>query len=316
MEIETGRVEIFNFLRPKPSPFPLLRIGGQSDGAYLVPDDLAGISDCFSPGVANRKDFEDELLARCGIRSHLMDYSSTPSLLLTPLEPGKQFFREKWLGGATSGDVMSLDDWVASDAGPVGGDLIMQMDIEGAEYSVLESASPQVLSRFRIILVELHGLAEKMISPDEMQLLTLPLVRKLDESFVSVHVHANNCCGMRRVAGVGPKIPNVLELTLLRKDRLTSPSLPAKARPVLPHPLDIRKNAVSKPYVELDQGWSSKPSSMRAVVRRFVNLVRDLVDPRVKPRVLTLVLDRTYLTLPSRARRQLRDAFSRGRGRR
>lgn len=40
-------------MRPKPSPVPLVRIGGDWDGAYLVPDDLAGVAACFSPGVNN-----------------------------------------------------------------------------------------------------------------------------------------------------------------------------------------------------------------------------------------------------------------------
>ena len=48
-------------MKPKASPFGLIRIGGNSDGAYLVPDDLQGISCCFSPGVSDRKSFEDEL---------------------------------------------------------------------------------------------------------------------------------------------------------------------------------------------------------------------------------------------------------------
>jgi hypothetical protein len=51
----------FEILRPRSSPFQLLRLGGSGDGAYLVPNDLAGIAACFSPGVNNFKNFEDEL---------------------------------------------------------------------------------------------------------------------------------------------------------------------------------------------------------------------------------------------------------------
>ena len=38
--------------------FNLLRIGGDSDGGYLLPDDLENISSCFSPGVSDIFDFE------------------------------------------------------------------------------------------------------------------------------------------------------------------------------------------------------------------------------------------------------------------
>ena len=37
-------------LRPKKSPYELIRIGGTSDGAYLLPNDLAGVSACFPQG--------------------------------------------------------------------------------------------------------------------------------------------------------------------------------------------------------------------------------------------------------------------------
>ena len=37
--------------RPKLVGKELIRIGGKGDGAYLLPDDLSGISACFSPGV-------------------------------------------------------------------------------------------------------------------------------------------------------------------------------------------------------------------------------------------------------------------------
>jgi hypothetical protein len=41
-----------------PVKFNLLRIGGDSDGGYLVPDDLENISSCFSPGVSDIFNFE------------------------------------------------------------------------------------------------------------------------------------------------------------------------------------------------------------------------------------------------------------------
>ena len=44
-------VEVFQLLKPKASKTPLIRIGGDGDGSYLVPDDLEGITACFSPGV-------------------------------------------------------------------------------------------------------------------------------------------------------------------------------------------------------------------------------------------------------------------------
>ena len=71
-----SKTEVLGILKPKPCPYPLIRIGGKSDGAYLVPDDLEGIDSCFSPGVCNSKRFEDHLAKEYAIKSYMCDFSS------------------------------------------------------------------------------------------------------------------------------------------------------------------------------------------------------------------------------------------------
>ena len=69
-------VAVFELLKPKASKTPLIRIGGDMDGSYLVPDDLDGIAACFSPGVNRIKYFEDFLTDRYGIQSSRLMLSS------------------------------------------------------------------------------------------------------------------------------------------------------------------------------------------------------------------------------------------------
>ena len=45
-------IELLTRLYPYDSGHTLLRLGPNGDGGYLVPDDLDGITHCFSPGVA------------------------------------------------------------------------------------------------------------------------------------------------------------------------------------------------------------------------------------------------------------------------
>ncbi len=105
--------ETFDILRPKMSPFPLVRIGGAGDGAYLLPDDLAGISGCLSPGVNNYKPFEDELSVKYGIRSDLFDASSSEERFSTPLIEGMQTFEPKWLAIIPDKDSITINEWLA-----------------------------------------------------------------------------------------------------------------------------------------------------------------------------------------------------------
>ena len=75
-----------DLLKPRKCPFKLIRIGGNKDGAYLIPDDLVGIESCFSPGVSDNKDFEDHLAKKYKIKSHMCDYSSDISKFKTKWE--------------------------------------------------------------------------------------------------------------------------------------------------------------------------------------------------------------------------------------
>ena len=117
------------FLIPKACPVELVRIGGSGDGAYLLPDDLDGVSACFSPGVNNFKWFEDELCERWAMQCHLCDFSSDLEKFATPLISGLQTFEKKWLDVTNAPDAISLPEWVQQRAPESDSDLIMQMDI-------------------------------------------------------------------------------------------------------------------------------------------------------------------------------------------
>jgi hypothetical protein len=224
--------------------YPLIRIGGDGDGAYLLPDDLDGIAACFSPGVANQIGFEQELADRYGIPAYLCDASVDPANL--PLDPRRQFFSQRWLGSFDGGQTQSLDTWVLTSDLADAGDLLLQMDIEGAEYNCLLAASDSVLQRFRVIAVEMHWL-DLMGSARFLNQRVLPMLRKLNLAFDCVHAHANNCCGN---VDLGPvTVPRVLELTYYRRDRNKPPLIPWT-----PNTLDV-VNVPDNPLLPLGVPW-------------------------------------------------------------
>lgn len=51
-------------LRPIVTDYPLVRVGDNADGGYLIPDDLVGVSACFSPGVDVKASFEMALVGK------------------------------------------------------------------------------------------------------------------------------------------------------------------------------------------------------------------------------------------------------------
>src|ERR1700684_3718638 len=135
-------------LHPVVTDRDLIRLGGDADGGYLVPNDLDGIVACFSPGVGPVVSFEEALVER-GIPCFLADASVTSPPILNQLI----HFERKFLGVVNDDTTTTLDAWVRNYA-PASGDLILQMDIEGAEWPVLLNVSDETLRRFRIIVIE------------------------------------------------------------------------------------------------------------------------------------------------------------------
>lgn len=254
--LDISKLEIINTLRllvPSPSPSKFIRIGGSGDGAYLIPDILEGVDACFSPGVNNFKNFEDELTDTYGIKCHMCDFSSDQDKLRTPLIKGMQTFKKKWLDIDGGKDSISLKEWVEELSPNVNKDLILQIDIEGAEYRNLLAADSHTLARFRIIVIELHGLG-RFKNPELFSQGVGPLLVKLNETHLSIHAHPNNCCGYSIEAVTGLNIPNVIEVTYLRRDRFTGDQS-QHIHTQLPHPLDISRNVRQNPPIHLNQNW-------------------------------------------------------------
>lgn len=217
--------DLIERLAPIKTVRELIRVGPRNDGGYLVPDDLEGIQYCFSPGVGPSSSFEKALEA-FGIHSFLADAS-----VEGPATELKNFtFDKLFLGKDGEPDQISLASWVARYVPEASTDLLLQMDIEGAEYPVLRDAPPELLRRFRIMIVEFHSVAS--IRDARRHPEVGGTINKLLEDFHVVHIHPNNCCGSLIYADV--EIPRVMEVTFLRKDR--DPG--AAYVNALPHPLD------------------------------------------------------------------------------
>lgn len=260
--------DFLGWLVPKGPIGPLTRIGGFGDGAYLIPDDVKGIEACFSPGVANSKSFEDEVVQLLEIRAHLMDASSDAHKFKTPLLEPMQTFQKKWLGPDESvEDTVCLETWV-SNLEPGTSDLALQMDIEGAEYPNLNSAPLSLLSRFRIIIIELHGLAQIASNPRAFWEEKGSGLANLMQNHVVVHAHPNNCCGSVPMDKFPFEMPKVLEISLLRKDRVKRWAAGESHQFQSPHREDIGWNVGGKRPLFLGNHWMRDGLVERTLLRR------------------------------------------------
>jgi hypothetical protein len=227
-------------LHPVAGSAELIRLGPISDGGYLVPDDLAGIVACYSPGVSSVSGFERDCADR-GMRVFLADKSVDGPAEQHPLFQ----FSKKFVGAFSDADFMTLDDWVSSSLADRQSDLMLQIDIEGFEYETFLATSEALLQRFRIIVAEFHNLQNLWSEP--FFSLASRAFEKLLRTHACVHLHPNNCCGSAEFRDM--TMPRVMEFTFQRRDRIARGGFVT----TFPHPLDV-DNTV-KPTLPLPRGW-------------------------------------------------------------
>jgi hypothetical protein len=227
-------------LRPVANKRGLKRFGPFGDGGYLMPDDLEGVRASISPGVSTQVGFDREIADR-GIEVYLAD----ASVAGPPIQHDRFHFTRKFLDAYNSKKTITLDDY-CENIGDGTDDLILQMDIERAEYRVIAAASEATLNRFRIMVIEFHGL-RRLRSPARFRGMS-SVFRKLLKNHRVVHIHPNNCCKPVKLGGL--EIPDVLEFTFYRSDRDVFEHRPLQ----FPHPLDAT-NVPNKPPVVLPKCW-------------------------------------------------------------
>ena len=171
-------LEFLDSVKPVRTNHDLIRIGGETDGGYLIPNDIEDINTCFSPGVSEIADFENDLTKR-GIKCFLADYSVDAP----PIENALFDFEKKYLGSKNNEIFITLESWIESKA-PTKCDLILQMDIEGFEYPVIFDTSSEILNRFRILVIEFHNL-DRLFNPIGFEFINLTFAKILKTPFKS-----------------------------------------------------------------------------------------------------------------------------------
>ena len=244
----------------------LIRIGGQGDGGYLVPDCLDDIRYCFSAGVADVADFEQELSDRYNIKSFMADASVEHA----PVQGDNFEFIKKLIGNPPANsqqptansqqptansqqDYITLSDWVQHTIGNDSSPKLFQMDIEGGEFDVLICES---LASFSIVVIEFHDL-HRMFGLDFLHMISA-LFEKIYRDFSICHVHPNNWAGrggMKTFDGIS--IPSTIEVTLIRNDLIAKCRSDQKI--LLPHEFDRKNVPEQEDIVMPDIWWRSCP---------------------------------------------------------
>jgi hypothetical protein len=129
--------------------------------------------------------------------------------------------------------------------------MILQMDIEGAEYDVLVFEDSSVLSRFSTMTIEFYHL-ERLFQKNFLRMFSA-IFDKIFKNFSICHVHPNNCCGVATLDSIS--VPRVMEVTFIRNDLIDEVLNNNKID--LPHLLD-RKNVQRNDEIFMPEIWWKK----------------------------------------------------------
>lgn len=208
------------------------RFGNSNDGGYLLCRNLLSQSQvAYSYGIDGRDEWGCDISRQYKLNVHQYDCFNTKQ----PTCEGGQFtFHAECIGGATS-----LLDGRAFDTlsrqidrnGDTGKNLVMKMDVEGAEWESLAATPDEQLKLIDQIVIEFHGVSR----PEYVA-----VIEKLKRHFYIVNTHINNyMCHSTTWPMPGP----VFELLLVNR-RLGIPNSEPSSFVPRSHPFDAPNTTV------------------------------------------------------------------------
>jgi len=259
---------LLDLLAPHEVPSLMLeRWGPESDGAYILPVELMSKSKVLiSGGVADNVRFEEEVAEKVpGIRIGLFDHTISKAPDHTPTNA-------VWYKlGLGSGEGLVSLERAAELSGAVAGEPVaIKLDIEAAEWDLVDSTPPEFWKRVDLLIIEIHG-----FEIQEKWEYYRAILEKLNRWLLAVHVHGNNYSETVHFRKQGVRVPFTLEITYINRKWIPPGMTPAKWNHVGPTRLD-RPNFPFRPDIRLDY-WMQKKNIF---LRRLKKNIQHILFPK------------------------------------
>ena len=225
-----------------------IRIGSNDDGGYVLLDSgLESIEIVYSYGVGDNSDFEAMVCEKYNAIARLYDHTVDSA----PLKKDFLYFKREGVGPKKTENCNTIENHINQN-GDTGKRLLLQMDVEGAEWDTLIHTPNSILGLFDQIVIEVHGLATDVSkAPNKKELCRVSMnkkikvLRKVNALFYLYHVHANTEGGLYYISWF--KVPDVLELTFVNKKVVKDAEY---SKVIFPTEFD-RPNAKDRKEIEL-----------------------------------------------------------------
>lgn len=182
----------------------LIRVGGMDgDGGYIMVDDFNGDMRAYSLGIGNNVSWDMDIADK-GVQVFMYDHT------ITGLPQVHTLFHFYRLGVGEEVGCLPLKKILEKNNDLDNDNLILKMDIEGAEWEVINKIPTDLLNNFKQITLELHNMCKL-----ENKEIVLKVLEKINMTHQTIWVHGNNA-GQAQIAN-GILIPNLIEATYARK---------------------------------------------------------------------------------------------------
>lgn len=186
-----------------------IRAGRHYDGGYVMLNDFSGKKTAYSFGICDDVSWDSFFAKKQGIKVYMYDHT------IQKLPSYNKNFIWKKTGickeGCERKDLKTLKELLKSNGHSSERNMLLKMDVEGAEWDVLSTIDAGILNQFDQIVMELHGLLDFNKSEKILKSLI-----NLNKNHQLVHVHGSN--GSFSIPFQDRNIPNVLEVTYVNRN--------------------------------------------------------------------------------------------------
>ena len=222
-----------------------VRVGrAECDGGYIMVDDFErsknlGGGVAYSFGISEDVTWDSDMA-----KNNFEIYMYDPTIDGLPEQNPKFHFFKEGIAGEKNPEksLDTLENFIKRNGHEKNSNMILKMDVEGAEWGFLDTVSEDILNRFDQIVFEFHDLIQHKTS-EEMNR-QIKLLEKLNKTHSAVHVHGNNNGNLLQVEDVGC-FPDVLEVSYVRSEFY---ELEDDENIFLPIPLDKPNHSALRDY--------------------------------------------------------------------
>jgi hypothetical protein len=214
-----------------------IRLGNNYDGGYVIADGIGNYDTYISAGIGEDESFSNDFLNKYNVLNSgafQYDINKLPNNF-----PKKLRFYKRNISNISDDKNANLRFFINNY-----NNIFIKMDIEGDEFLWINSLSDCDLIKFKQLVIEFHGINDD--SFNQSYETKKNVFNKLSLTHYLIHIHGNNFCVPQKNE---KNIPNVVELTYIRKDCIQNPKLNITKLPILGLDFPCNTNA---PDIELN----------------------------------------------------------------